>query len=455
LSRETALALALALVLLCGGCSVAAGQTLSAQPSKAVYQPGDVLEVRGASLPGSLIAVAVYNPNGSLVAVDQVKADSSGKFSSSPLRFPQQPTSMLPFGEYRVAVKCSSTGEEVQLRVTFAKSAVTISGVVLSHDGSPLPNATVTLVSPSGAQSVSLTDDRGAFSFESSEAGVYTLRASAFGYDDEALELSVDYLPSVYSVAIYMRSPRLQIEGLSLLVDGKPFVGYAREGETLRVSLQVFYAGRAVDVANVSGYATCSGGGGFQLSFSFDKSLRAYVAQAQVPSINQDRACNLTVEASYGGQRKSAEVPITVLASAYDVAQRLALVEERLRQLEERVGSSPEDIRELKAIVAELQAVLGSINVSALSAEVKSLEETLSKLERQLTDYASRQDLASLKSELSSQIAALSKQLDDLRSQAQRQGEAYYLGAAGIALGLLALALSLFLVLYIRRKIAI
>ena len=59
------------------------GSPITVSTDKDTYHPGDRVVVRGTAQPGSLVAIQVTDPQGLTVWVDQQKASSDGKFTSS------------------------------------------------------------------------------------------------------------------------------------------------------------------------------------------------------------------------------------------------------------------------------------------------------------------------------------------------------------------------------------
>ncbi len=453
--KQTAL---FAIIIILTMALVVSAQTLTASPSKNVYQPNEQLVISGKATPGGLVTIIIYNTNSSMVAVDQVKADYNGLFESTPLRFPPQPTPTLPYGDYLIIVKDVVSGEEVSIKVVFARAAIVIKGVVVGYDGGPLANATVTLITPSNATRVSVTKSDGSFMFEESELGTYTILAKAPGYDEERINISIDYAPTTASIVVSMNKPRIWIENYVLMVDNKPFAGYAREGEELKASLQVYFAGQLIVNALVTGKISCTSGDEANLTFIYDRSLGAYTASYKVPSIGQDRTCKLTVEASYGSYRQSVETGFNVFVSTMDLQERIMMLDEKVRQLEASLNKTAVDISSIEKTIAEMQKIIATLNNTQLGLDLRAINETLNTLRKSLSEYATRDDLSNVQAQLSAQISHLQEQVTLLQQAVltitqKQQGNALPILSLGISI--VAVIIALLSILYIYRKIAV
>jgi len=437
---------------------VASAQTFVAYPSKNVYQTNEQLIINGKATPGGVVTVIVYNPNSSMVAVDQVKADYNGYFESSPLRFPSQPTSMLPFGEYQIIVKDAISNEETTIKVVFAKAAIVIKGVIIGYDGKPIVNATVTLTTPINTTRITVTKSDGSFTFEESELGKYIIVANAPGYDEEKVELLIDYAPTTASVVVSMNYPRIWIENYVLMIDNRPFAGYAREGDELRASLQVYFAGQQVTNALVTGKIACGLGEESTMTFVFDQNLKAYIASYRIPAIGQDRTCRLTVEASYSGFKQSVESSFNVFVSTSDIETKILMLNEKVKQLEEMLNQSTADINAIEKTISDIQKIIATLNYTQLGVDLRAMNETLNMLRKSLSDYATSSDLNSMHAQLSAQISQLQDQVVLLQQAVltltQKQQD-NTLPMLSIGISIIAVVIALFSIIYIYRKIAV
>lgn len=455
--RFTCTAAILLILLLASVISHSSGD-LNVTTSKTVYLPGEELTISGRGTPGGLITVIVYAPGDRIVSVDQAKCDYEGNFKSTPLRFPTQPGDAFPFGEYKVYVKDALSGEEALAKVTFARAAITITGVVIGYDGKPVANAGVTLVTPSNIIRTSTTSSDGTFSFEESELGLYKIKVAAAGYEEETLEVPVDYAPTSVSISVSLSKPRLSIQGLSINVDGRPFTGSVKEGEEIRVILQVVFAGQLVGNAAVNGSIACTSGERYGLGFEYDERLNAYSASFKIPVLNQDRACNLTVEAYYRGLRQSVETGFSVLVNLADLQSKLLLLEERVTELERSVNQTSVSLRALNETLGEIQAILASLNSAQLAEDVRRLNETVNSLRKSIEDYATKDDISGLQERLAEQISTLQHQVALLQqamltlTQSQQSNT---LPLISLGLSLFAAIIAALLTVYIYRKIAV
>jgi len=103
---------------------IAMAATITVVASKDQYNPGDALVILGSATPNSTVAILVYNPVGGLVGVDQTNIRSDGQYVVEVFNFPENPSTGIPFGIYRVRAVDAATGEDAEITIEFAKSTI-------------------------------------------------------------------------------------------------------------------------------------------------------------------------------------------------------------------------------------------------------------------------------------------------------------------------------------------
>uniref|UniRef100_A0A7J3ZL51 Carboxypeptidase regulatory-like domain-containing protein n=1 Tax=Fervidicoccus fontis TaxID=683846 RepID=A0A7J3ZL51_9CREN len=395
----------LAAVLLAAPVAMA----LTAAPSQQTYYPGDVLVVTGSATPNALVSVTVEGPAG-LVALSQARAGGDGSFTIEVMRFPPQPTRQIPYGTYTVTVKDTATLDEIVFTVEFVSPKGTIAGVVTDALGGPVAGATVMVTKDTAIIAITSTDASGKFTVEVLETGTYLITVQAPGYMPAQEQVAITYLPATVDVAIMLQVPKLTVSIKSILLDGKPFAGVAREGGTLEVRALVAYGGEAITDAAVTGYLTdplreAQGLPPIAFTLAYSAAEGAYVGRVAIPKLGVDRMCSLEIVANARGETASVTREFIMLV---DVPAMVRSVEERVSQLERQVGD--------------------------LSETLSSLRETLDSLQGQLS--------------------SLQEQLRELGEGVEAVSGARGLAQAAIALGIVAIIIALATLFYLSRKIS-
>lgn len=93
--------------------------------SKNEYNPGDALVVLGTSTPGSAVAIQVYNPEGVLIAVNQVETRDDGQYVIEVFNWPDDNSLNLVFGIYEIKAVDAASEETTIIDVIFAESTST------------------------------------------------------------------------------------------------------------------------------------------------------------------------------------------------------------------------------------------------------------------------------------------------------------------------------------------
>jgi|TARA_B100001964_G_C14227282_1_gene598274 hypothetical protein len=101
---------------------IAMAATITVVASKDQYNPGDALVILGTATPGSAVAIQVYNPVGILVGIDQSDIREDSQYVVEVFNFPENPTTEIPFGTYRVRAVDAATSESAEITIEFAQS---------------------------------------------------------------------------------------------------------------------------------------------------------------------------------------------------------------------------------------------------------------------------------------------------------------------------------------------
>ena len=100
--------------------STTMSSALTASTNKNTYAPGECVVVNGSTESGgTIVSFTVDNPDGSLIALDQVISSSNGTFSDQLFCFPTEERSNFPAGIYIITIKDTSTGDESTINITF------------------------------------------------------------------------------------------------------------------------------------------------------------------------------------------------------------------------------------------------------------------------------------------------------------------------------------------------
>ncbi len=427
---------------------------LSVSTNKSVYYPGDQLVVSGTATPNALVAIKVVNPAGSLVALDQVKADSTGKFSDTIMRFPSQATSQYPYGIYTIIVKDTANGEQQTIKVEFTSPVATITGTVVSEKGTPISGATVSIYKGTALIAVKKTGANGEFTIQVSETGAYTIKVVASGYTPCEKTIEVTQIPATIPVKIVLQVQKLTVEIVGITANGKPMLGIAREGETLTVLAKVTYGAEEITNATVKGYLTSglralSGLKPIEFDLAYSPTDKAYVGVVDIPVTGVDRQCTLTIEASYAGMTATCKQSFITLVNTPLV----------MRSIANRTSTVEKEVSSLSTTIQDLQKTVGSLKttVSSLSSSLQQLQTTISSL-------AKKQDLASLQqtvSSLKNQLSTLQSQLNNLTSKVNQLSSsvgavsgARSVAYAAIAIGIIAIIIAIISLAYLNKKIA-
>ncbi|HDI02415.1 MAG TPA: hypothetical protein ENF93_02085, partial [Ignisphaera sp.] len=203
-----AIALVLMVVIPLG---IATAAALEAKTDKARYIPGEEVIVSGKATPGAVVTIRVEGPKG-LVTAKQVKAGSDGSFSVVVMKFPEEPSDIIPYGTYRIVVKDSVTLETVELEIEFVGFGV--KGVVVDEEGKPIANACVELtINETVVETKTKTD--GSFVIYATKIGTGTLKIAKAGYMSKEVSVTVEIGKVVDVGTIVLESMESVIEELS------------------------------------------------------------------------------------------------------------------------------------------------------------------------------------------------------------------------------------------------
>ena len=168
---NTRFTLALVLVLtLVSASSVFAAVPLTITTDKDTYYAGETIKVTGSTVPNSAVTLQLINPDGTVVAISQVVADSEGNFQT---QFVLPAT--LPYGNYKLGtytIKAYTLKTTATKEITLAtpvglglqaswisapdfarEGSATTFSVNVTYDGVPTAEATVTgIVEPEGEE---------------------------------------------------------------------------------------------------------------------------------------------------------------------------------------------------------------------------------------------------------------------------------------------------------------
>ncbi len=118
---------------------------LSASTNKTTYSPGECVIVSGSTQhSGAIVSFTVYNPDNSLIALDQVTSSTDGSFSKQLFCFPTEERSNFPAGAYTIDVKDTDTGEELNITVQFTGVATQTNTTTPTTTSTPNQTVTVT-----------------------------------------------------------------------------------------------------------------------------------------------------------------------------------------------------------------------------------------------------------------------------------------------------------------------
>jgi hypothetical protein len=119
---------------------------LTASSNKSAYNPGDCVVISGTTQSGGdLLSFTVYNPNNTLIALDQTTSNSTGLFSKQLFCFPTEPRSNFPAGSYVITIKDTTTNEVTNLTIVFTGFETTTTTTTETNTTTPLPTVTKTV----------------------------------------------------------------------------------------------------------------------------------------------------------------------------------------------------------------------------------------------------------------------------------------------------------------------
>ena len=448
---------ALLTLMLIAGTSASA---LSAAPSQSVYYPGQQLVVQGSATPNALLSIVVYNPNNQMVALDQAKAGADGSFTDTVLTFPSEPTQTLPYGTYTVNVKDTATNEETSFTVTYEQAEATIQGTVVSEEGAPIAGATITVKLGTVTVAVLATNQSGSFSVDVTNTGTYTIEVSATGYVSKTTQVNVTSLPSTATVQVTLKEETLSVEIESILANGKPMVGVAREGQTLVITAKVYYGGSEVSNATINGYLTSgvrqvAGLPPMEFQLSYDSNVGAYIGTIMLPSPGVDRTSTINITASYGDMMSYVERSFITLVNTPETVSNVV---SQVNSLSNQVGNLSKTITGLQSNIGTLHNNLNSLQntVNSLQSTVSSLQATVNSLQSQIGNLAAKQDVTNLRNQLTqlqTQLTGLQDQIKTLQTQVSAVSGARGIAWGAIAIGIIAIIIAIAALGYMNKKI--
>ncbi|RLG85154.1 MAG: hypothetical protein DRO39_06290 [Thermoprotei archaeon] len=360
------------------------------------YAPGEELVVSGTATPNSMVTVRVVGPKG-LVTVDQIPTDAEGKFSKAVMRFPEQPTGLIPYGTYTVVIVDVATGERVTVKTVYGAFAG-IKGVVVDEEGNPLAGATVEAYKEGVKVTSVETGSDGSFLLPV-DAGVYTVKVSKPNYrlvEITGVEVGAGETEDIGTVTLV--SYDYVISVLSRSVD--ELRSAVDELNKKMDELRVYIGDLSSRVRDVEGR--------YEELASAVEELESGLEELS------DKVSSL--ESRVG----SLEGTVGTLASK-------SVVEELSRTVSELKAS----VDELKSAVEELRSGLEDVKkageenaekISGLESRVKTLEgvtgtisslqSSINSLQKSIDDFGKKvEDLTKKASEASSQASAIAAQL--------------------------------------------
>ncbi len=389
-----------------------AAQALTVTTDKPIYHPGDTVRVNGTASPNTVVTFIMTNPDGQLVAVDQVKADAYGRFDRILYAFPEEPTDLVKYGTYTITVYDSTTGDKVTLTIDFAPVVAVLKGKVVDSSGQPVEGATVAILLNGETVASTTTAADGTYTLEVNP-GVYVLKVTKEGYTpyEEAVDLST---PGVYTKDVVLQFKALDIQIISIThykpeSPEAPFLGVVREGEMIKVVAKVTYGDEEVTDATVT---VCIVPPTEELekttfTLSYDTESGYYVGEGSVPVLGLDRQSTLVVKATWQNMTVSVSKEMYILV---DYGSRIS-------DLEKTVNEIKDTVNDLKSTVMDLQLALGevSIRLSTLETTVKTLEDSVKELRATVNDLKFTTDRLSIEvSALNASITVINGRLDAL-----------------------------------------
>ena len=490
---------------------------ITVSTEKDTYYPGEQLVISGLATPNALVSIVIENPNGALVALDQVRVGDDGTYSAAPLSFPSEANNLFPFGTYTITVKDTATGEEATATVQFVSPLATIRGTVIDEAGNPVEGATVTVLMDGATVAVDVTDASGAYEVTVGEVGTYTVRVEKDGFITVEETIDVTNIPGTFTADVVLTTQKLSVVIEAITRDGKPLFGVAREGETLEVKAKVYYGNTEVSDATVRGYLTSGpraamGLPPIEFELTYDADIGMFVGSVQIPAPGLDRTCMLTVEATYGEETASQTIEFITLVN---VGQQVADLEGQVTDLESRLGDLEGQTAQLSDQVTSLSGTVGQLtdqinqltgslgqlqnNLNSLQTQLNTLQATVQNLQAQLGDLAKKTDVDNVRNEvnlvrddvnnlkntinalqsqlnqlqnnlnqlqsnvdalnqklgnLDNKLANLESQVNDLNNKVQAVSGAKGLAQAGIAVGIIAILIALGVMFFINKKIS-
>ena len=389
-----------------------AAQALTVTTNKSIYHPGDAVRINGTASPNTVVTFVMTNPDGQLVAVDQVKTDANGKFDRILYVFPEEPTGLIKYGTYTITVYDSTTDEKVTLTIDFAPVLAVLKGKVVDGSGNPVEGATVAILLNGATVASTTTAADGTYSLEVNP-GVYVLKVTKEGYTpyEEAIDLST---PGVYTKDIVLQFKALNIEIISIThfkpgSSEAPFLGIVREGEIIKVEARVTYGDQEVTDAIVKVCIVPPTEELEKTSFdlSYDTESGYYVGNGSVPVLGLDRQSTLVIKATWQNMTATVSKEMYILV---DYGSRIS-------DLEQTVSDIKKTVDDLKDTVMNLQLALGevSIRLSTLENTVKTLEDSVKELRTTVDDLKFTTDRLSIEvSALNASITVINGRLDSL-----------------------------------------
>jgi len=133
------------LILLIGATiAITSASPLTVNTNKPTYNPGESITVTGTATAAADVTIQIYNPLGSMIAIDYFTAGADGSYSKSFAIPSTIPTGAWSYGTY--TVRAFSGGEAINATFTLQAAADTTAPVISSV--TPAADSTVTTARP-------------------------------------------------------------------------------------------------------------------------------------------------------------------------------------------------------------------------------------------------------------------------------------------------------------------
>jgi len=154
--------------------SIANAQALTVTTNKDFYSPGETIIVSGTAVANADVTVQLLNPNGQLVDIDYVRAETDGTYTLT-FRIPAtMPTGQWIFGTYTVK---AFMGAQTATKTITIQQMVAVTGKVVDSTGAAISGATVTIDTATAT-----TAADGTFTIYLSAPGTYTIKITKANY---------------------------------------------------------------------------------------------------------------------------------------------------------------------------------------------------------------------------------------------------------------------------------